>query len=82
MLCWIRLGLVFHKRLDCGEGLVGDVVLDFAGVVRGTFGADAEADEEVGEELVALIHLHSNLAAEVGEGKVAVLIHINISARA
>ena len=41
---------------DGGEGLLAQVVLDLAGVPPGGVRADAQAHEELSEELVALVH--------------------------
>ena len=55
-------------------------MLDFAGVGIGDVTAYAERDEEVCEQVVALVYFFRKLTSRLGQGKISVLIYGDVSA--
>ena len=60
--------------LDCVEGFVAQVVLDFACVVQGGFLRDAQAHKQLAEDGVALVDVGRDGAAFLGQVDVVILI--------
>ena len=65
--------------LESLEGVSGDIVLHTAGVSNGDLLRDADALEEGGEKLVALIHLDGDLAAGRSQADMLVFIHADVT---
>jgi hypothetical protein len=72
--------LALNVLFDRLEGLVAQVMLDLAGIVGRDPFVNAELYEKLGEEFVALVHLVRYLRARVGQGKIAVLVNVDVSA--
>ena len=71
---------LIHRFLYRLEGLVADVMLDLAGVVRCGFLAYAERHQKFGEKSVSVVHLMRDLTSKLGQGKVSVGVNVYVAA--
>ena len=68
--------MLFYRR----KRLVADVVLHFARIFGGSLFVNAETDEELREQGVALIYFLRHIEPRFGEGQIPVLVHEKIAA--
>ncbi len=71
-----------HKPTYRAEGFLADGVLYLAGILAGGLLIHAEPHEEIGQQLVALIHARCDFHAGVGQRDESILFHGNISVSA
>ena len=66
---WLSFCFLMRLKvpLDCVEGFVAQVVLDFACVVQGGFLRDAQAHKQLAEDGVALVDVGRDGAAFLGQ---------------
>ena len=69
-----------HEFFDSFKGLIADVMLDAAGILRGDGFGNSEGDEKSRENLVAAINLLGNRFALLRQGEVSVTVYRNVSA--
>ena len=56
------------------------MMLYFARIGCGNVLIHSESDEKVGQESVTVEHFDSNLAADIGQGEIAVLVNVYVPA--
>ena len=71
--------LTLDRALDCIEGLIAYMMLDFAGVEGCNLLADTERNQKFGEQVMPVVHLLCNLKACIREGEITRFIHADVA---